>query len=425
MQRHPHENTTGSDLPALVTPLPGPASTALVDVLARHECPAITARRARRAASLGVADTDPFVWETAVGANLWDADGNRLVDLTAGFGVATVGHRDPAVVAAAHAQVDRLLHAMGDAYPDVTRIRLLEALAAACPDGLDHAILGLSGADAVDAVVKTAVLATGRDGVLVFEGSYHGLSLGTVPLQAYKASFSDPFRGITHPHVHVLPFGCDPADVGALVQREGIGLVLVEPIQGRGGIRVPEDGWLRRVHREARAHGALVAHDEIQCGLGRTGAVWAGDVTPDLLAVGKALGGGFPLSAAVGTSAAMGAWGASKGEAIHTQTFLGHPVGCAAALAVLGQLDTMTARCAERGARLAGRLAAEGLTVQGRGLMLGVVLPDAYGVHRRLLARGYLALPAGMQGEVLALTPPSVLSDAQIDGFVEALVEVA
>jgi 4-aminobutyrate aminotransferase-like enzyme len=414
----------GTHLPSLATAIPGPRSTALVDVLARHECPAITARRARRAAALGVSDTDPIVWETAVGANVQDADGNVFVDLTSGFGVATIGHRDPAVVAAAHAQTDRLLHAMGDAYPDVARIGFLERLAGHAPAGLDHAILGLSGADAIDAVVKTAVLATGRDAVLVFAGGYHGLSLGTVPLQAYKPAFTDPFRGITHPAVHVLPYGEDPAVIGRTVAEHAIGLVLVEPIQGRGGIRVPPDGWLRAVGDVARAQGALVAHDEIQCGLGRTGRTWAADAVPDLLAVGKALAGGFPLSAALGSAEAMGAWGASKGEAIHTQTFLGHPVGCAAGSAFLDQLDALGPRCEERGRRLVTVLEDAGFVVQGRGLMLGVQLDDTLAASRGLLARGYIALPAGQRAEVLALTPPVTLTDEQIDGFVSTLAEV-
>lgn len=415
----------GTELPHLSTRLPGPRSVGLVDVLARHECPAVTARRARRAAKLGLSDTDPVVWDRAVGANIWDADGNRLVDLTSGFGVALAGHRDPRIVAAAHAQTDRLLHAMGDAYPDVARIGLLEDLARVAPGRLDHAILGLSGADAVDGLVKTALLATGRTGVLVFDGGYHGLSLGTVPLQQYKAAFTDPFRAITHPDVHAVPFGCDPEDVGRAVREHDIGLVLVEPIQGRGGIRVPADGWLAAIHEEARSNGALVGHDEIQCGLGRTGSVWAADSIPDLLAVGKALGGGFPISASIGTAEVMGAWGASKGEALHTQTFLGHPVGCATARAMLAQLDDVTQRCRLQGATLVDALAAAGFQTRGRGLMLGVHLDDALGASRRLLARGYLALPAGMEAEVLALTPPSVLSDAQIEGFVAALLEVA
>lgn len=408
-------------LPEMHTSVPGPASEALIDVLAQRECPAITARRARRAEALGVANTDPIVWDQAVGSNVFDVDGNRYVDLTSGFGVATVGHRNPQVVAAAHAQTDRLLHAMGDAFPDATRIAMLDALAAAAPEGLGHAILGLSGADAIDAAIKTGVLATGRTGVLTFRGGYHGLSLGTVPLQAYKPAFTDPFRGISHPDVRHLPYGCSDTELRAALDAS-IGLVVVEPIQGRGGIRVPPAGWLENLHERAHAVGALVAHDEIQCGLGRTGRAWAADVAPDLLATGKALGGGFPISALLGTDAAMDAWGASKGEAIHTQTFLGHPVGCAAALAVLEQLPELSVRCAERGDALTTRLHAAGFRTRGRGLMQGVHLDDALRVSRGLLERGYIVLPAGMSAEVLALTPPVTLSDAQMDAFVDSLV---
>ena len=297
-------NPTGTELPELKTAIPGPQSVGLVDVLARHECPAITARRARRAAQLGRASSDPIVWSTAVGANVWDADGNRFVDLTSGFGVALIGHRDSDVVAAARSQADRLLHAMGDAYPDETRIRLLERLAAVAPAGITHAILGLSGADAVDGAVKTAVLATGRPGVLTFTGGYHGLSLGTVPLQAYKPAFSHPFAGITNPHVEHLPWQADLEAVERVLATGTIGLVLIEPVQGRGGIRVAPPDWIRAVSACAHRHGALVAYDEIQCGLGRTGQIWAGPGNPedgepvvDLLCVGKQLGGGFPISA--------------------------------------------------------------------------------------------------------------------------------
>lgn len=417
----------GAWRPRLQTPVPGPASRGRVDVLARHECPAVTARRARRAATLGAADTDPFVWSEAVGANVRDVDGNVFVDLTAGFAVALLGHRHPAVVRALHAQADRLLHAMGDAWPDATRIALLEALAAAAPGDLDVALLGLSGSDAVDAAVKTAILATGRPGVVTFEGGYHGLSLGVVGLQAYKPAFTDPFRGVSHPAATALPWGCDPSRLDDALAGGEIGLVLVEPLQGRGGMRPAPEGWLAAIAEVTRRHGALLAHDEIQSGLGRTGTRWAADhdgVVPDLLCTGKALGGGLPLSACLGSRAVMDAWGASRGEALHTQTFLGHPLGCATALAVL---EAVAGGGVERqaravGARLTDGLTARGLTVRGRGLMLGVELGRrSLAVARALTARGYVVLPAGMQAEVLALTPPVSLTPDQIDGFLEAL----
>ncbi|MEZ4316622.1 MAG: aspartate aminotransferase family protein [Myxococcota bacterium] len=419
---------SGHDLPHIVSPIPGPRSEALIDRLARNECPAITARRARRAAALGASSSDPIVWSEALGANVWDADGNRYVDLTSGFGVALVGHRDPEVVAAVHRQSGRLLHAMGDAFPDEARIALLDRLTALAPPSITHAILGLSGADAVDGAVKTALLATGRTGVLGFAGGYHGLSLGTVPLQGYKAAFSEPFAAITHPDVRHLPYGCPLGDVRAALAGGDIGLVLVEPVQGRGGMRPAPDGWLAGLAVLAHEAGALIAHDEIQCGLGRTGTLWAGTTEgpgPDLLCVGKALGGGLPLSATLGTEAVMSAWGASRGEALHTQTFLGHPLGCAAALAVLDRMDVVPARCGERGHFLREALESRGFRLRGRGLMLGVELEDSLRVTRDLLERGFLVLPAGMQAEVLAVTPPMVLSDAQITAFVDALAEVA
>jgi 4-aminobutyrate aminotransferase-like enzyme len=416
---------TGAELPHLLTPVPGPRSRALVDVLAAHECPAITARRARRASALGLGDDDPFVWSEAVGAVVRDADDNVFVDLTAGFAVALLGHRPPEVVAAVTAQAGRLLHAMGDAWPDEARIRLLARLAEVAPPGLNKSLLGLSGADAIDAAVKTGLLASGRPGVLTFEGGYHGLSLGTVGLQAYKAAFTEPFRAITHAHVEHLPFGAPAAALEATLASGRIGLVLVEPIQGRGGVRPAPDGWLAELTRLAHRHGALVAFDEIQCGLGRAGTTWACDhdgVAPDLLCTGKALGGGFPISACLGTDAAMDAWGASRGEALHTQTFLGHPIGCAAALAVLDALPGLPARATERGEALTAALVDRGHAVRGRGLMRAVPIgPHAFAVCRALQRRGYILLPCGVLGDALCLTPPVTLTDAQIAGFADAL----
>ena len=421
---------TGNDLPLLRTTIPGPRSRERVDVLARHECPAITARRARRAATLGAADDDPIVWDEAAGANVVDVDGNRFVDLTSGFGVAFVGHRHPDVVAAAERQAAKLLHAMGDAWPDATRIELLRRLAAVTPGALDVAILGLSGSDAVEAAVKTAVLATGRSGVLAFDGAYHGLSLGALPLQGYRSAFTEPFGSIVHPAVHRLPWGAEPEDIESVLATHAIGLVLAEPIQGRGGMRPPPPDWLALVAELARGAGALFALDEIQTGLGRTGTWFAcqhDGIEPDLLCIGKSLAGGFPLSACLGTPAVMDAWGASTGEALHTQTFLGHPIGCAAALAVLEVIerDDLCDAARRLGEQLRVRLEASGFAVRGRGLMLGVHVPNALAVSRALLRQGFLVLPTGRAGDSLGLTPPVCLSEEQVDAFVLTLAGVA
>jgi 4-aminobutyrate aminotransferase / (S)-3-amino-2-methylpropionate transaminase / 5-aminovalerate transaminase len=413
----------GTLLPSLKTAVPGPESRLAVDVLASHECPAVTARRSRRAESLGANNDDPIVWRAAAGANVEDVDGNRFVDLTSGFGVALVGHRHPDVVAAANAQAQTLVHAMGDAWPDQTRIRLLAALARVAPEGIDVAILGLSGADAVDAAVKTAILATGRTGILTFDRGYHGLSLGTVALQGYNPAFTEPFRAIAHPDVTHLPWGCELSLLDRAL-KDKPGLVLAEPIQGRGGIRTAPEGWLEAVAQRTRAAGALFALDEIQTGIGRTGTWFAGPaegVVPDLLCVGKALGGGFPISACMGTRAIMNSWGRSTGEALHTQTFLGHPVGCATALAVLSLLENgMLDAVRERGAQLTRVLA--DWEVRGRGLMRAIrVHAPALAVSRALLRRGYITLPA--DAESISLTPPVTLNDTQIHGFRIALLE--
>ncbi len=412
----------GDALPSLRTAAPGPQSHAWVDRLAVRECPAITARRARRAMQIGAADTDPIVWAEAVGSNVVDVDGNVFVDLTAGFGVAAVGHRNAAVVAAAKAQCDVLVHAMGDAFPDRRRIELMEALSART--GMDRVILGTSGSDAIDAAVKTAVIATGRHRIVAFDGGYHGLAFGPLASLGYlRGTMRQPFEKLLGGHVSWSRFGGPLPVVAAL---HDVAAVLVEPIQGRGGMRIAPAGWLEGLHDAAKAAGALVIHDEIYSGCGRTGPFLASNLRPDLLCLGKALGGGFPLSACLGTAHAMDAWGASTGAAIHTQTFLGHPVGCAAALAALGELDRLGPAGAARGERLAARLReVRGVSsVSGRGMMLGVHVPNPLQATHDLLDRGFIVLPAGERGEVLGLTPPYVLTDAQADAFVAALADV-
>jgi 4-aminobutyrate aminotransferase/(S)-3-amino-2-methylpropionate transaminase len=391
-----------------------------VERLAARECPAITARRARRARESGVVQ-DPIVWSEALGANVRDVDGNVYVDLTAGFGVAAVGHANPVVVEAVTRQCATLPHAMGDAFADPRRIELLEALCALT--GLDRAILGLSGSDAVDAALKTVAMcrSTERLRVLTFEGGYHGLASGALPVLGYaREAMQAPFRAGLRPYAEVAPFG------GPLPDLHLFDAVIVEPIQGRGGMREPPSGWLAALHAAAHDAGCLVIHDEVYSGGWRTGGFLAADLRPDLLCLGKSLGGGFPISACLGTARAMDAWGSSQGAAIHTQTFLGHPVGCAAALATLPELERLAPAANRAGALLAEACrAVPGVTgVTGRGLMLGVHVPDALAVTRRLLDRGWLVLPCGERAEALGLTPPFTLGDAQIHAFVRALSAV-
>jgi 4-aminobutyrate aminotransferase/(S)-3-amino-2-methylpropionate transaminase len=408
-----------------------------VERLAASECPALTTRRKRRAEQTG-ASHDPIVWTEAEGSNVLDADGNRYVDLTAGFGVAFVGHRHPRVVEAVKSQADRLIHALGDLHPSDVKVELLERLCALSPWPRARAMLSLSGADAVTSALKTAVLATAKTGVIAFEGSYHGLTYGPLAVSGYAERFRAPFRGQLQRNVRFVPWPKDQAGVASTLAAlpddwSEIGAVVVEPIQGRAGVRAAPEGFLSTLQGLAHQHGAILIVDEIFTGLGRCGAWWrstADGAVPDLLCVGKALGGGLPISACLGKEEVMAAWGTPDEEAIHTGTFYGDPLGCAAALATLELIENegWVEAAAKRGDAFADSLRTAALPgiqeIRQVGLMLGLALPErarALSVTRVLLERGYLVLPAGQHADVIQLAPPVTLSDAQWEGFVEAL----
>lgn len=428
--------TLGDALPSVDLPIPAAAGRAWVERLAAAECPALTARRRRRAEQTG-ASHDPIVWTEARGANVVDADGNRYVDLTAGFGVAFVGHGHPEVVRAVQHQADRLLHALGDLHPSDVKIELLERLCALAPWPA-RAMLSLGGADAVTSALKTAVMATAKSGVVAFEGSYHGLTYGPLAVSGYSERFRAPFRAQLQRNVCFVPWPRTDDEVEAMIVSlpddwSEIGAVIVEPIQGRAGVRLPPPRLLPSLEALCRDRGALLIVDEIFTGLGRCGAWWrsvADGVDPDLICVGKALGGGLPISACLGKEEVMQAWGAPAGEAIHTGTFYGDPVGAAAALATLDLIERhgWIAESAERGNAWAESLRAEAFPqvteIRQAGMMLGLQLDGdmrALALARALLERGYLVLPAGAQADVLQLAPPVTVSEAQLDGFAVAL----
>ena len=430
----------GNALPSVHSPIPAAAGRAWVERLAASECPALTARRKRREEQTG-ASHDPIVWVEALGSNVVDADGNRYVDLTSGFGVAFVGHRHPEVVAAVKGQADRLVHALGDLHPSDVKIALLEKLCSLSPWEEARAMLSLSGADAVTAALKTAVMATGRPGVVAFEGSYHGLTYGPLAVSGFAERFREPFREQLQPTVHFAAWPQRGASIDAFLRTlptdwSKVGAVIVEPIQGRAGVRLPPPGFLRALWRLCRANGAVLIVDEVLTGLGRCGAWWrsvADGVVPDLICVGKALGGGLPVSACIGSLDVMRAWGTPDQEAIHTGTFYGDPLGSAAALATLELIerDGCVQTAADRGAAFAAALRAAALPdvaeVRQVGMMLGLQLEgeqQALTVARALLERGYLVLPAGMKSDVIQLAPPVTVTEEQLDAFVDALQEV-
>ncbi len=413
--------------PRLVTEVPGPSSRQLARRLARVECRNVTSQ-----------DPPPIAWARAAGANVWDADGNRFVDLGAGFGVANVGHAHPRVALAVAAQTRALLHGMGDVHPTAVKVELLEALVGRFPGGGPaRATLACSGSDAVEIALETALLATGRPGVVAFEGAYHGLSLGALDA-TWRPCFREPFAARLPRATVFARFG-EAGDVeraarGAPVP---IGAVLVEPVQGRGGERVPARGFLPALRALCDREDWLLVADEVYTGCGRTGRWFACEhegVVPDLLCVGKGLASGMPISACIGRAEVMDAWPASHGEALRTQTFLGHPPACAAALASLAVLEEekLVEASAELGAfalaRLRGALAARPAVreVRGLGLLLGIecATPEVAALAvERALGRGVLVLRSGDDGRVLSVTPPLVIGREALAAALDVLVE--
>jgi 4-aminobutyrate aminotransferase/(S)-3-amino-2-methylpropionate transaminase len=426
---------TGRELPHIRVAPPGPRSRAIAQRVAAVESPAFEARRQAREAT-SHADQSAIAYEHGVGANLYDADGNRYVDLVAGFGALALGHANAAISRAVASQMERLPLALGDVYATQIKLDLCERIAALYPEPDARVMLGLSGADAVTAALKTAVLATGKAGVVAFSGSYHGLSYAPLAACGLAEAFRTPFAAQLGEHVRFAPYPAGDSALGAsldsvrgALEVGDVGAVLVEPVLGRGGCVVPPAAFLPELRALCDRHRALLIADEIWTGLGRSGA-WlasvASGVRPDLVCLGKALGGGLPVSACVGSDAVMRAWGKHGGTAIHTATHFGWPVACAAAMATLDVLEReqLPARAAEVGARFIAALRQAGFDARGRGLMVGVVLADAsaaLGVSRRLLGEGWLVLTGGSQGNVLTLTPPLDIDAALLDAFTQRL----
>ena len=427
----------GCELPRIVTPPPGPRSRELAERLERVDCPAFASRRRTRP---GGGDEGPIVLARGDGANLWDVDDNRYVDLVAGFGAVCRGHG--AVATALARQAARLEQGLGDVYASDVKLALLERLARLHPEGNAQSLLGQSGADAVTAALKTVALATGRPGVVAFDGAYHGLSYAPLAACGFRPSFREPFAAQLSPHMRFAPYpGLRGASTDAALSyveqelRAGeVGAVLVEPLLGRGGCLVPPPHFVRELCALAHARGALVVADEIWTGMGRSGAVAMSlelEAPVDVLCFGKALGAGMPISACVASEPVMRAW-ARQGEVVHTSTHAGAPLGCAAALDTLdwlltpGRIEHIRARGAEARERLrTGLSGAPGLLeVRGAGMMLGVELDGdgaAVRASRALLGRGFVALAGGLRSEVLTLTPPFDVELDLLSAFADAL----
>ena len=444
---------TGAELPHVIVEPPGPRSRELTKRLQQVESPNITF----------ASEEFPVFFERGAGANLIDVDGNVYVDLTAAFGVASTGHSNPHVVNAVKEQAELLFHGIGDVHPNEVKVALAEKLCALAPgDDPKKVILSSTGAEAVESALKTAALASGKPGVLCFTGAYHGLTYGALEVTD-REFFRKPFerqlvgfgKRVPYAYCYRCPLdltypACENACLSFVEEAideaagDSIGAVIVEPIQGRGGcVNAPFD-WLLELRELCDRRKLLLIVDEVYTGFGRTGRWFACEhagIEPDLLCVGKGMASGFPISACIGRADLMDAWPVSEGEAIHTSTFLGHPTGCAAALASIDEIERrgLVARAAELSSRVRGLLEQMAKQVgpavgdiRGCGLMWGVELvkPDrsadtdlAGRTMLGALRRGVIVLAGGPENNVLSLSPPLVITEEQLESGVRALTE--
>ena len=432
---------------SLKTEIPGPLSRALV---ARREA----------ATPQGAAKLTPLAIVRAHGATMTDADGNTFLDFAGGIGMLAVGHTPDNVVEALREQASELIHMCGIVASHDAPVALAERLNAAAPGSEPkRTLLMNSGAEAVEAAVHICRSHTRRQGVVVFDGAYHGRSNLTLAMTSkfnlFKRGFG-PFAPEVYrfgfPNVYRRPGGMTEAgfvdwhiellghNFTALVDPAHVAAVVVEPVQGEGGFIPAPARWLRALRDLCTQHGILLVADEVQCGMGRTGRLWACEhsgVVPDLLTTAKSLGAGLPISAVVGRADVMNAPhpGGLGG------TYSGSPLACVAALAVLDTLATPSflRRATELGDRMRVRLVALQAAlpnlvgdVRGLGPMLAIELvKSAAGrepwmeataaVNAATLQRGLVTIRAGLHSNCVRLLPPLTLSDAEVDEGMDVL----
>ena len=420
----------GDLLPNMLTELPGPQAIRLSNQIRQLEAPGINTL---------YNDRPNIFWSSALGSNVLDVDGNRYIDLTSGFGVAGLGHRHPKVGAAIHDQTEVLVHGLGDAIGHPGRLEVASRLKRISPIEDTRVYFAISGSDAVEIAVKTALLHhSGRaTRIMAFDPSYHGMTLGALNLSSRKPC-KEPFSAHLHPLAHRLPFGTAPRKIESIFRQSGdFAAAIIEPIVGREGILVPERGWVKDLAKTCRRHGVLLIADEIFTGFGRTGRWWAmqhDQVVPDLICCGKAMANGLPIAAVLGSKTLMAAWKA-PGEARHTATFIAHPLACAAAAVTLDTLESE--RLPQRVAHLEPTIL-ERLTswpsrfksveeIRGRGLLWGVQLTDSEvggRFCRDAWSRGILLLVGGPEGRVAQIVPPLNITEAQLDHCFQVLEEI-
>jgi putrescine aminotransferase len=366
----------------------------------------------------------------AEGVYVWDTEGKQYLDFLGLYGTLSLGHRHPKVIAAVKEQLDKMPMSVRIMVSEPTA-RLAARLAEVTPGDLSMVYFGNSGTEGVEAALKFARFFTHKPGFITTQNGYHGKTLGALsvtPKEHYQLPAAPLVPGVT-----VVPYG----DAKAIESAIGpdTAAVIVEPIQGEGGIRVPPEGYLREVRRITRERGVLLIADEVQTGMGRTGKLWASnweDVDPDILVSAKALGGGvMPISATVMRPEIAAIY--KTEPLIHSTTFGGNPLATAAALAALEVTieEDLPTRATEMGNYLLGQLAQLHTAfpdfiqeVRGRGLLVGLEFTDADigGLAvSELATRGILTAFGLNNPKVVRLEPPLIVEKQHIDQCVEAL----
>ncbi len=373
------------------------------------------------------------VEETAAGCYLTTASGKQYLDFVCGFGVFALGHRHPRVVEAVHRQLDRMPLSTRTFFNEGAAL-LAEKLAQSAPGNLQYTFFSNSGAEAVEAALKFARKATGRTEFLSTEGAYHGKTMGALAVTG-REKYRKPFDPMV-PGTKFAPFNDGEAMASLISDRTAA--IIVEPVQGEGGIHVAQPGYLACLRKLCDDHGALLILDEVQSGMGRTGTLFAYEqdgISPDLLVLAKALGGGvMPIGATLYTSA-VGEAVFGENPLLHTSTFGGNPLACAAALTTLEIIKTekLADNAALRGEQLLSGLRSVKaelpevlVDVRGRGLMAGVefAVKDIAELTINFMAgQGIIAAYTLNNPKVIRMEPPLIVTPEQVDRVISAFRE--
>jgi acetylornithine/LysW-gamma-L-lysine aminotransferase len=365
----------------------------------------------------------PVVAARAMGTKIWDLNGKEYLDFMSGYGVAIFGHSNAAIREAILKQLDEVYITHSSVYSPA-RARFLKELMSVTPAGLNMAYLSNSGAEAVEAALKIAVKSTGRKKIISMEKAYHGKTMGALSI-THSTKYRKSFEEMLIPGVEFVKFG-DYEGVNALLKKEDIAAVFMEPIQGEGGINLPDPQFLRSVRESTSSYGTLLVMDEIQSGLGRTGKMWAHenwDVTPDIMTIGKGIGGGIPMGVTVGKKEFVEVMGIGE----QSSTTGGNPLSCAAGEVVIKELKNgMMKQAGEMGKYILQRIREETdshrLVSQSRGIgmMLAMELRVRFvPLLMDMIDRGLITLYSGIN--TIRMLPPYTVSRDEVDSAIEIM----